>query len=664
MRLDIKITTDDIKYAESILLKEGCFDQQRIEFITNFDTLDLQAVPGSGKTTALLAKLLILERYLPLSRGEGILVISHTNVAIEEITERIQRHCPKLFNYPNFVGTIQRFTDEFLAFPFYADKYKKKPVRIDNEIYCDAVERLLKKNLKGNKSADERNAKYFLLGNKNAATFRLRCIDGKFKLYSSINGSELNISKPKRGKNYEDFNNNEKRAIRLWLLDFKTNIMEQGILHFDDAYFLAETYIHKFPQVKEILQNRFRMVFVDEMQDMDAHQYFLLENLFFCNGASSSSYQRIGDKNQAIFSGTVKAEEVWHDRNLVLPITGSPRLGSAVANIVNNFAIYPGFEIQGLGNSSIRPCMFVYKEANILSVIPAFINQIKTYMREGTFPTTPQHPIKIVAWNTVWQEEQQTAGRYRLTDYFSSYNKADAKPSVDHQCLYSYLINFDNKEHKLASIRKSILNGILMVLRIEDIKTDSEMKYSKKTMIEAIKQLQTAENLCYDSFQLHLYNWCMNIVQGRVLQVWSEIKSYLPEFLNLFHAKITLSTKFINDQVVDNGSNENMTEPNTVNSDGIRINLATVHSVKGQTHSATLYLESAYQGKHESERLFSQFLGQQFNSTKVRDKESSKMLYVGLSRPTHFLAIAIHEDHYQEKLTQLANNDNWTIVKV
>ena len=110
------ISDDEIRNAEKILLPNGKeFDEERKAFIRNFNTIDLQAVPGSGKTTALLAKLLILERKLPFDDGSGILVLSHTNAAIDEIKEKIQKHCPKLFSYPNFIGTIQSFVDDFLA---------------------------------------------------------------------------------------------------------------------------------------------------------------------------------------------------------------------------------------------------------------------------------------------------------------------------------------------------------------------------------------------------------------------------------------------------------------------------------------------------------------------------------------------------------------------
>ncbi len=82
------ISDDDIAYAESILLQGDVFDKQRRDFIKDLTTLDVQAVPGSGKTTALLAKLLILERKLPLEASRGILILSHTNSAVDEIKEK------------------------------------------------------------------------------------------------------------------------------------------------------------------------------------------------------------------------------------------------------------------------------------------------------------------------------------------------------------------------------------------------------------------------------------------------------------------------------------------------------------------------------------------------------------------------------------------------
>jgi superfamily I DNA/RNA helicase len=139
----INISNEEIQYAEQLLLPTGKkFDKERKDFICNFNTIDLQAVPGSGKTTALLAKLVILERKLPFGDGSGILVLSHTNAAIDEIKEKIQKHCPRLFSYPNFIGTIQSFVDEFLAVPIYNLVFKRKLSWIDKDRYEEELVRL------------------------------------------------------------------------------------------------------------------------------------------------------------------------------------------------------------------------------------------------------------------------------------------------------------------------------------------------------------------------------------------------------------------------------------------------------------------------------------------------------------------------------------------
>lgn len=57
----IAITDDDIDWVEAILHNVK-FDQRRRDIIKNMDTIDIQAFPGSGKTTVLVAKLAILAK--------------------------------------------------------------------------------------------------------------------------------------------------------------------------------------------------------------------------------------------------------------------------------------------------------------------------------------------------------------------------------------------------------------------------------------------------------------------------------------------------------------------------------------------------------------------------------------------------------------------------
>jgi superfamily I DNA/RNA helicase len=261
----IEISDEDINYSEKILLKPGqSFDEERRCFIRNLSTIDLQAVPGSGKTTALLAKLLIIEKRLPLPENRGILVLSHTNAAIDEIKERIGHHCPKLFSYPNFVGTIQSFADNFLAIPAYVNKFKRKPIRIDNEIYGETIEKFFNYSKTGFSIQEKKNALYYNSNFNVLHKFRFSFNDGVFALKKSINGDFLEVKTPNNRR--VPFTTQELERIKKWFWITKMKVMEAGILHFDDAYALADVILYDISGYKELLQKRFQFVFVDEMQ--------------------------------------------------------------------------------------------------------------------------------------------------------------------------------------------------------------------------------------------------------------------------------------------------------------------------------------------------------------------------------------------------------------
>ena len=135
-----KITDLEINKVEKIL--KLSFNPQRRDFIKILQSTEVLACPGSGKTTALIAKLLILAEQMPLPNNKGLCVLTHTNVAIDEIKERLGLGQSQLFRYPNFFGTIQSFIDKFLAIPGYTKLFpNKKPIRIDDDWYEERIKK-------------------------------------------------------------------------------------------------------------------------------------------------------------------------------------------------------------------------------------------------------------------------------------------------------------------------------------------------------------------------------------------------------------------------------------------------------------------------------------------------------------------------------------------
>jgi len=130
------ITNEEIEYAEKLLLPKGqSFDEdERRKIIRELKSCCVEACPGSGKTTVLIAKLIILANRMPLKNNKGICVLTHTNVAIEEIKRKLGAKSDVLFKYPNYFGTLQSFIDKYLAIPCYKEKYKRNVEMIDDDL--------------------------------------------------------------------------------------------------------------------------------------------------------------------------------------------------------------------------------------------------------------------------------------------------------------------------------------------------------------------------------------------------------------------------------------------------------------------------------------------------------------------------------------------------
>ena len=111
--------------------------------------------------------------------------------------------------------------------------------------------------------------------------------------------------------------------------------------------------------------------------------------------------------------------------------------------------------------------------------------------------------------------------------------------------------------------------------------------------------------------------------------------------------------------------------------DDITISIGTVHSVKGMTHCATMYVETSYNNKYESEYMIddkttgrgknkvwtvtSPFLMHDLQPKNKNAAMAKRMLYVGFSRPTHLLCYASDKRLWKDDVLQLMKNAGWRV---
>lgn len=99
----------------------------------------------------------------------------------------------------------------------------------------------------------------------------------------------------------------------------------------------------------------------------------------------------------------------------------------------------------------------------------------------------------------------------------------------------------------------------------------------------------------------------------------------------------------------------------------VRVHLSSIHRVKGETHTATLVLES-YRSTHHLKALLPWLCGKKPSSRKTNDCEESatqerlRLHYVAMTRPSHLLCLAMRSDAVDTKSRDALSARGWHLI--
>jgi hypothetical protein len=146
---------------------------------------------------------------------------------------------------------------------------------------------------------------------------------------------------------------------------------------------------------------------------------------------------------------------------------------------------------------------------------------------------------------------------------------------------------------------------------------------------------------------------------------WGENIKDLLTVLGLLD-KYAVLTDFILYVVPNAVANEQSVSDNTyvekVDGRDICVEFDTIHSVKGETHSATLILETKFY-EYDVHQMLDYIIGiKNRTPTGVRKPKFMKQLYVAMTRPKHLICIAIDESRFPEAKRALAIANGWNVV--
>lgn len=615
--MTLPVLSDDDIGALAVLTADLDFtDAERKSVLLESGTRDVNAAPGSGKTTVLAAKLLLLARKWPHTR-RGICVLSHTNVARDEIQKRLAAtpDGSRLLAYPHFIGTIHAFVNYFLALPFLRSEGFEVDV-VDDEVFANrAIGMAMRMGTLRGWAANNDGVKPMVGG----LVFRGSGLD------LASEGGTL----PKA----------DSKSYPL-LHHIKWALTEKGVFRYADMFAFAEALLEKSPSLIDRLSKRFPLVFIDEMQDTSWAQEDLLNRVF----NETVTVQRLGDLNQRILGSDEGAANLTFPRAPALSISTSKRFGPAIAAAVSAVRV-GGAAVVGASADVHPPMLLTYATARVGEVLPLFGQ--KVLERFG------DEQLGIGSVKALCARKQGDAkeepGR-SLIDYWPAY-ASDAKISRSKsERLWSLLASSGltaSTASTLVDRAGDAKRAVLLVLRAagsEHVSIVRDGPQLLRRLQEAGKDTTPVRLLC----RTLALDGGLGVSTTRRQEVpglfYHALKGLLPAEMSL--ADFSKLSVFAEPD--DAPEVELAQRLFRVERDGrqVHIEVGSVASMKGETHLATLVLESyGWPSRRFDLTLAMPVLaGLEARDPKMTEHQLAlfRNLYVGMSRPTSFLCIAVN----------------------
>ncbi len=596
------------------------FDDDRRTIIKTWD--DVQACPGSGKTTIVAAKLLILEKKLR-SADLGVCVLTHTNVARNEIIARIESHPSgfRLTQYPNFIGTIQEFINRYLASP-YLRSIEMNPVRIDDDACA---------SLMGSRISS--GTKSFLANKK----------------YASI--SDLKIHHETGEVQVPGFRKESTKPSYKNLIEVFLERLDRGYFFYSEMYYFAKQCIQENSEVVSALRKRFSYVLVDEMQDTQKYQDDLINELFLCDDVM---LQRLGDPDQAIFDnmGGESPNETFNGNSALVPLKSTHRFPVDIATKISGLSVTGIGELQSFRDASedTPHTIFLYTDATKVNVLERFCELL------DALDINNQASYAKAVGGTEGQ------GGF-ISEYWPNYDRTKSVKTPRPQLLIEAVSREWWATETDAAFQYALLMQCVLDLLRRGGVTESVGDYTRHYSATSLgRHLRTVG--AYDEFKGLLTYWIMDGTPTE--ELWEAQCNKLLSLLGIDGEEWAVKEYLVYSE--SNDDDNVIAQAGTANiyrsASGREIEIGTIHSVKGETHDATLVLETKNH-EFDLQKLSGRLSFTESGAVSGKRKlQFARQLYVAASRPRRLLCMAAHQDRIQPDVRMQLEQHGWIIQLV
>jgi superfamily I DNA/RNA helicase len=678
------ITDDNIDELGSSLGLDFS-DLPRRNLLKSIQSIDVQACPGSGKTTLVAAKLILLSKSWPF-RHRGICALSHTNVAKDEIIASLARSgvlaAQSLLRYPHFIGTIQEFVNRYLALPSLRSAGHSHIV-VDNDQYADAGLMLLSQQ------------NYF--ANRIRGSFGDETMQRSFlsRTYLTVGDAGL-VANPSALPAVWSQQANYQRALTD-LNRFKQRIANKNIFLYRDMYSQAHVALQQTRALSRTISKRFPMLFLDEMQDTQKFQDELLRDAFGIGAEGGSIVQRFGDPDQAIFHG-VDGEEPNESFNEKMRdemdhvLDGSHRYGGDIAEMVRPFSLNEialttalseetlqgrtQVHSQGLGFSHT---VFVFDDNTRSRVVREFCNLVSGQFAPDHL-ADPRFAAKVVG--AVGADIDPAQNQLRIGHYWPEFQKSKSASKANFDTLVETIRFAKSLPSKNLNLPyRTLRDGVLKLLELANERDADGRKIRASTLKTYLSDQQR-----WDSLRALLFEFLNSSVADSEAQ-WAIQRQRLLDVLALqqlgdaaqaFLRFAEPAAGQFPDPVANEAEFVHLEDNAFIFDGSFKVELSTIHGIKGETHDATLILETKNRA-HDIGGMLQHFTGERpdpehtnralrekphHTAGNAASKQFLRQLYVAMSRPKFLLCFAVHRDRLSDDERTALLQRGWVVSNV
>jgi DNA helicase-2/ATP-dependent DNA helicase PcrA len=651
--LAVPVTDAEIEAAATSLgLPAGAFhgrdgNDPRLDVLRANRTIDIAACPGSGKTTLLVAKLAILAKRWT-SPSAGICVLSHTNVARLEIEKRLGGDAAgrAVLSYPHYVGTIHGFVNQFVALPWLRSQ-GIEVVAIDNEI---CLRRRWHKLSRAQRTAVEQSKRDEEL---------LRIVDADHDL-GVIRWAKGTLDK-------------QTQMYRAFVAACSATTREGYFCH-EDMMIWAGQALDQHPVLKDAVRSRFPLLFLDEVQDNSEDQALILRRLFI-DGDEPVVCQRFGDMNQAIYGRASDSSGArsypFPDATVAIPVANSHRFGVQIANLADPLALEPpgliGLREHPAEEQGRQAAILLFDAARPHAVLPAFADMLIARFSPADRAGGAFAAIGAIHRDTGRENVPNCVAHY-WTGYDHQLSRVEGRPAT----LIGYLrrgIAEASATRDLRPIVEKTADGLLRL--------SSFLNPAVRHPIVANRHRQCLRLLDHDPVTAKRYEaLCWKLATGELANNASAWQPWKRPMLDIATALLGGADAgeagafldWEDERLVDGvaGRLGNVFS-HPAAAPAVRIKVGSIHSVKGETHLATLVFDTWYKGSHLDRIkhwLTGAKAGVAANIAKPDLRRSLKQHYVAVTRPSHLLCLAIRSDAFTEAELRLMRARQWSIGEI